>query len=291
MNTKIIDRRTFLGHTGTASLILGFPFIIKGGQENKTPDDQSKETPRILKEGLARMKEEFKYGLVIVIPEGEKAQADLTNTLQKIIQSTDEQIHESLSAAVWMCLPEKDVQDHINGYKKEEKLISLDMSGMRVDGVKNMPEDFEFLLTRLQLLLYGKKNATLEKWAEEVKGKFKKDDSELLEKSISGLKDEKEPDFAKDSEMILSKMPKAVSLVVLARKQTESKDLQKRFTQIIEKYFSSNSTEKSGTRLPFGLIWEQKMVEGADDVPFGCPACGMVVTKQIPKKFLKLVTK
>jgi len=276
-----IDRRAFIVQASAVPVILGFPFVIKG----KSQEEISKEIPKILKEGLDRMKEEYKYGLIVVIPEGEKEQADLTKMLDTILKSSDEKIHELLSAGVWICLPEKEVQKHLEGSKKDEKLIAIDMQGKKLEGSKNIPEDMGFLITKLQLLLYGKKNIALQKWSEEAKGKFTKEDLGKIDESFSSLKEE---ESKKSSEYLSGKMPKIVSLVVLSKLLSDVKDVRQRFTQIIEKYYASNPIEKNGSRLPYGLKWETEIDKDPPHDP--CPGCGKAVIRQIERRFLRLVT-
>lgn len=131
----MMNRRDFLKTAGGLGLILGLPSLTLGQEES----------PEWLRQALARMKKENKFGIAIRVPSDPDARATLAARLLELVESEKDEAVQLLCSAVLVCLGDKTFPG-----RDDEGIALFDDSGKRVDGAKSIDSLFALIEKRLE---------------------------------------------------------------------------------------------------------------------------------------------
>ena len=272
-------RRRFIRQTGGFSLLLGFPSL--GCRRVPAPD--------WLEEGLARMRKQNKPGVVLRVPTEKKKRCLLGHQLAHYMNSRKPDVHEIFCEAVFMCLESATVADHIQGARKSETVILIDVDGYAQAGAPALtlgkPYDEDSFAVTLRSLLHGPGNQRLVARAEALRRKT----PVAVVKALDELK------TGPDLEILEKHAGSILPLLVRARLEADTKDREAKVRRIIEKHFADANVKKRGPRLPYGVEVRPDMGGCGDRCEEGDPnrgavACGMAMMVPGSREFVKFLT-
>ncbi|GEM_PF-2739424 len=275
-----INRRDFLKHTAAATVILGFPFFSRFADADDAPD--------FLAEALARMKDERKPGVLILIPKDAGQANVLASVLAHILTPQNGAAHQIFCEAVVACVPTKTAA-RIEGVKADWTVVCLDASGKVIDGAAlPINQCNEKLIPLATQILHGKDNERLKSAAQSQREKLDDKTFDRVRKAIENLGAQSSRLRELASQELVELAPRAPAILALAAVTTADAEVKARAASIFETIFESAPDDKPSACLPFGAKWEGRMVKAQPVDP--CHACGMAVMPDASRKFLRFVT-
>jgi len=268
------SRRDFLRALGGAGLILGL------GQLGLPSRGSAQEAPLPkqvdpVKLALERLKSLRLDGLVIVVPEGAKAQAALGKQLQGLIPIV--QAHrpvplggELLLQVVWVCASAERAQA-----KAGETVVLLDPSGKRVAGLKlDLSAKPAESLKKLQALIEGE--GRLEKRAKRAR------ENPKIAAALDGMRDPKQ---AGDHYSTLhTHFAEAAPAIVAQLRAEQDQELLGNLKGLLGQGYWR--LLNSAQTFPYGVTWKLNVEEAEP-----CPPCGMAAPSLSGREFLRFYTR
>ncbi|MBY0525744.1 MAG: hypothetical protein K2R98_20230 [Gemmataceae bacterium] len=313
-----LDRREFVQH-GAATLILGYPFVQLFGADKPSPasgppqaDDlkQLKELMQVPKPGeliaLARqrMKDEVKLGVVIVVPADASNASMLANQLSLLIGAADPKCCVSeprrpfgfppavgpgdaaaqllFYQAVFVCLPVDEVKDLVSDLKADTAVVLLDLAGKPAAELKSEPELFtKGFAKHMAEFIEGKQAERLGEVIKAQRAAVGKETAERIDQALRDL-DAREFDKRQRAGEYLTQMtPRCTAILMQALRGKPSLEVTRRLEKMFESVYLSQ--EKPGARLPFGVAWQEQVVDA-------CPGCGRGEASHSSRRFLRFTS-
>lgn len=247
-----MNRRDFLKTAGGVAAILGLPSLALGQDDS----------PEWLRQALARMKKENKFGLAIRVPADYDQRFELSRKLLELLRSEKDEMVELLSSSVLVCLGGKSFPG-----RDGEALALLDLDGKRVDGAKSL--EFPTLLT----------DDRIRERAEAIRKTV--DVSKTLE-ALEGDLEEAAAATAK-----LEKLAPAIAPLLVYEHRQSKGEVRDRLMAVLQRYVAEFEGKEPGPRLPFGV--ECKDHTGCSEEPYS--KCGRSSMPQPARKFLEFLAK
>lgn len=250
----MIDRRTFLFQ---GSLVLGLPLLTSRHACALSFQD----TKGVLKEALARIAEQNKLGVWLVIPAANRE--ELAAALAKQIDAG----HLVFAEAVFACVGASDVRTD----KETCMVVVVDSDGKRLDTLE------AFDVGKICGIVHKHR----EKQAERCLAKVENRDA--VEKAFVSLGDD-DPKTREAATATLKKsLDRIVPLVSLKSVQATDDEVQSRCIALMKEHFESVGRDKPGPQLPFGMKWAEEEIDP-------CLGCGRMAPGPRAKTFLRFLT-
>lgn len=269
-------RREFLRQ---ALPILGFPFL---GCRSRTHTPSL--PPSWYGDALARMRDEHKFGVLIVLPTDEAERERLSFDLERLIDgdcrnapapcATCRAVREILTLAVFGCV-EPDAVPSCVGSARPERVLLVDAERRMRDGLSAVPfGDAAAFVAAMEPLLHGRGRMRLALLAEQARVSMSRTESDALDRL-----------WTEDVERLGTIAPRIVPLLVLERMEATEARLD-RLRTILDRAFDSGADETPGPRLPYGIRAQASPFPRTEWRLDACHYCGMASSPIRSRRFL-----
>lgn len=251
----MIDRRTFLFQS---TVILGLPLL-----KSKACGLSFQDGKGVLKDALARIGEQNKLGVWLVVPSTPAERETLAAALAKMIADG----HLVLAETVFACVRASDVRAD----KEACAVVLVDSDGKRL-------ETFETFDLKKVCDAVGRHRP---KQAERCLSKIENRDA--VEKAFASLADDDAKVRESATAALKESLPRIVPLVSLRYTQATEAEARSRCNTLLVHHFESAGRDKPGPQLPFGMKWDEEEVDP-------CLGCGRMAPGPRAKTFLRFLT-
>lgn len=285
-----MDRRTFLKRSAAASVMLGFPLLSRFAEAEPCTDK-----PAVLKEALARMKDEHKPGVALLFPNDAGMQNKLGRDLEELLSEDKAGVKQLFCEAVFVCLRPTDAATHFTQHKSQGAAVCLNPDGDVVDTWVIEPWQFrERFVAEIGALVHGKNGERSRQWADAQRKTIGDQTSSRLDRALKQLGAERPSDRDAAQKELAEVAPKATSVLGLARIQTDDPEVRHRIDAVFTGLFAGAAKDKASVRLPYGVEW----AEGSLGCGGRCSiaerevavACGIARVAPASRKYLRFVT-
>ena len=229
------NRRTFLFQSAGRAAALGLSGLC-GCHATKRPG--------ALRDALSRMRAENKPGLAIRIPKDRKTRCEPGHSLICCQNLEDPDWRELFSEAVFVCLEDATLQDHLRGANPAHALVAFDADGFVEEGVPfDFESDWERFFPTASTLLHGPADSRLLARALTLR---KRADLAVVE-ALDRL------EGPADRDLLASKAATIMPLLACERLKAQEETRHDDLREVIDRYFESCPVTLSGPRLPFGV--------------------------------------
>lgn len=209
-----MERRVFLG------LVAGLPLA------GCRPDPR----PAWLDGALARLAEEKKPGLVVVLPEDRGARHDWGHVLVQLLNSPDPDLRELFAEAQPLCLERAAARTNLYGLRPQDDLVLIDAQGYAIAGTPFTPRLSDppaTFIAAVRPLVRGADGGRLRARAAEV------------------------PLASREREEV---EPAALPYVISERLKDPASPQGLKLRAAIERYVQGANPAAPGPRLPYGIV-------------------------------------
>jgi hypothetical protein len=266
-----MDRRAFLA----TPLVFGLREVL--AQEPKDPA-VAEWWPAARK----RMKETGRPGVVLVVPQAERARQHAGLILHRILAEDPAAAHQLFVEAVFVGMTPALADGRVRtaGEKVDRILLSPDGKRLAADvsSWAGAPKDAE-LVESLRSFLHGEKGERLAERAAEAEKRI----PEAARTAIAALDAEDFEERAKASAVLAKHAADLVPYLIRLSREDASLERRWRAGAAVKQVFQAADPEKAGPRLPYGCAPQREHWDS-------CPTCGLAVAPAPARYFLRFLS-
>jgi hypothetical protein len=261
-----MDRRTFLA----TPLVFGFRELFAQEADPKVAD--------WFTAALKRMKETDRYGVVLVVPNEERARQSMGLVLNRMLTEDPAAAHQLFAGAVFICMtaPLADGRVRKSGETENRLLLAPDGKRIAADemawtivGKAALAE----MVEGLRKFLHGEKGERLAEHAARIEKRL----TDEVRAALRALDAEDFEERSKASTVVLKNAAGMVPYLIRVAATDESLERRWRAGAAVKEIF------QTGGKIPFGCSTQLEYFDP-------CPGCGLARTPEPARHFLRFLS-
>jgi hypothetical protein len=282
----MMDRRTFLAGAAATPLVFGLDRL--GAAQTGRPEWYDA--------ALRRMKEAGRFGVLIVVPDGDPAQQRWGMALWDLAQSEIPAVREVLCEAVFITARFLVATTFALKPGDGRNRFLLDPSGKIVEADTISLESLEDgprFAASFRKFVHGESDERLRAQA----GKIDADLPAGVREAVARLDSDDLAEREAAEKTLREKVDAILPWLVERRQTASTPEAKGRIAAVIGRHFAGSDPKSFGPRLPYGAripkiqhgCGVHEVPEGQDNVP--TPPCGLAEVGREPRKFLRFLSK